>query len=74
MQSLAWGAAAVMGIWAVSLTSPLIVTLAMAMQIVFLLIGQYTILSDIQSGVGNWVEIFGEYWSVDNSSHRSQLS
>ena len=61
MQSLAWGAAAIMGIKAVSMTSPLIVTLAMAMQIVFLLIGQYTVLSDIQSGVGNWVEIFGEY-------------
>ena len=61
VQSLAWGAAAIIAILAVSMTSPLIVTLAMAMQIVFLLIGQYTVLSDFQSGVGNWVEIFGEY-------------
>ena len=60
VQSLTWGAAAVMAIWAISLTSPLVVTLAVAMQIVFLLIGQYTVLSDIQPGIGNWVELFGK--------------
>ena len=37
----------------------LLVTMVMAMQIVFLLIGQYTVLSHIQPGIGNWVEITG---------------
>ena len=37
----------------------LLVTMVMAMQIVFLLIGQYTVLSHVQPGIGNWVEITG---------------
>ena len=35
-------------------------TVVMAMQIVFLLIGQYTVLNHIQPGIGNWVEITGK--------------
>ena len=37
----------------------LLVTMVMAMQIVFLLIGQYTLLSHVQPGIGNWIEITG---------------
>ena len=39
--------------------SIVLLTLAFAMQIVFLLIAQYTVLSHINPGVGNWVEITG---------------
>ena len=39
-------------------------TVVMAMQIVFLLIGQYTVLNHIQPGIGNWVEITGKSYSV----------
>ncbi len=58
-QSVAWGIAGIVTVLAVSMTTPLLVTFGMSLQVVFLLIGQYTVLSDIQPGVGNWVEITG---------------
>ena len=44
---------------AVAMAPALLVTMVMAMQIVFFLIGQYTVLSHVQPGIGNWVEITG---------------
>ena len=42
-----------------------LVTLVMSSQIVFLLISQYTVLSEIQPGVGNWVQITGKIQTVE---------
>ena len=58
-QTVCWGLASVLGVRAMSQGSIVLLTLAFAMQIVFLLIAQYTVLSHINPGVGNWVEITG---------------
>ena len=52
----------------ISLAPAVLVTLVMSMQIVFLLISQYTVLSKIQPGVGNWVEITGKIQTVQCKS------
>ena len=59
LQTVCWGLASVLGVRAMSQGSIVLLTLAFAMQIVFLLIAQYTVLSHINPGVGNWVEITG---------------
>ncbi len=66
-QSVTWGLANIVAILAITFTSPLYVALAMAMNIIFLLIGQYTVLSDIAPGIGNWEEIFGKLISFQGT-------
>ena len=63
-QSLIRGFAALIRLKAVTMAPALLVTMVMASQIVFLLIGQYTILSKVQPGIGNWIEITGRVIST----------
>lgn len=63
-----WGLHALTRLKAVQMASALLVTLVMSMQIVFLLIGQYTVLSAVHPGVGNWVEITGEALDVEQKT------
>ena len=41
----------------VSMTTAILITLALSMQIFFLIISQYTVLKSIEPGKGNWIEI-----------------
>ena len=43
----------------VSMTTAILITLALSMQIFFLIISQYTVLKSIEPGKGNWIEILG---------------
>ena len=65
MQTIAWGLATTLRVKGISLAPAVLVTLVMSMQIVFLLISQYTVLSKIQPGVGNWVEITGKIQALE---------
>ena len=60
--------AGILRVQGITMAPAVMVTVIMAMQIIFLLIGQYTVLSHIQPGVGNWVEITGILFKIDENS------
>ena len=49
----------ILAVRGIAMTTAIWLTLALSMQIFFLIISQYTVLKSVEPGKGNWIKVFG---------------
>ena len=59
--ALASALSLILAVRGVAMTTAIWITLALSIQIFFLMISQYTVFSDIKPGKQNWIELFGAF-------------